>query len=142
MKPDNRRGLYEIFTTFIFIVIAVGVVFMALLIAGKITLVKSQSSETRIRQSFANEAFDTITACNKQEVIEEKNVGPCLDKLRGVKGVQVHQPAFGGCEEKTWGSTQYQAALLDTNTGVFPYWISIMQAKGGLVCLAQLNIVI
>lgn len=125
-----------------FIIIALVVVGIALLLAGKITLLKSYGSQERVKASFARETFDAITACNKQEVLDESLLGACLLPPPGVKAVRLYQPAFSGCDEKSWGDSAYQAALLGPDAESFPYWVSVKQTSGGLVCLAQLSIVV
>ncbi|MDD9954019.1 MAG: hypothetical protein OXR66_06805 [Candidatus Woesearchaeota archaeon] len=136
-----RKGLYEIFTTFFFVIILVVVLLFGLVLSGQMTILKSQTSESRLKTSLAKETFNAITRCNEQQILDEAKIEHCRKASTITKAVKVVQPAFTGCSVKTWGASEYELATKDTNAQTFSYWVNMKQTTGQ-ICLAELLIVI
>jgi hypothetical protein len=138
----NRRGVYEILTTFFFIMVLLIVLFLMLLLSGKVTLLQGRADEARIKSSIARETYLAFIECNKQAVLAENNIEPCRINATGARAVKVMQVAFDACEEKLWGDTEYNVATAMYNRDVFSYWAPVKQNGTEQVCMAHLLIVV
>ena len=137
-----RTGLYEIFTVFIFILVLLLVLFLALFLSGNAAILKSKTGDAKLASSVARSAFDTITQCHGQQVLNEGKIEECRNVAQFVKAVKIMQSPIDGCAEKIWGEIDYAVATSDSTVESYSYWLGIQQTDTPNVCLAQLIIAI
>lgn len=137
-----RKGIYSIFTTFIFISMAVLVVIGGAYIGSRIALLKSHTGTERFKSSVAESALNELVACHRQEVLDERTIPRCLSN-KYVKATRILQPQTSACEAKEWGNNKYfDDAKEQFGTEMTSYWMGVQQYGTGEVCLAQVNFII
>lgn len=137
-----RRGIYEIFTVFVFIIILVAILFFWLYLSGRLTLLKSQVGETKVRSTIAKETYALVMSCNGGQIIDDQKIGICLFDQKLIKAIKLVQIEMEDCVEKQWGGGEFEAAIRDTGVDVYTYWVSVRQSETGDVCLGQMMIAV
>ncbi len=136
----KKKGFYEIFVVFIFVLVMLLAVFFWLMLSGQVSVMKSQNSEARIKNTLAKETFNLVKDCAGNRIIKEEEIETCRIGRDYVKAIMVRQPEMDECEEKLWGDGEFLEATKDPGVSIYTYWVSVQQTGTTKVCLAEMLI--
>gem|GEM_PF-3959072 len=139
--------MYSVVAAFFFVTVTIIAILMMMMLNGKAAAVRSHGDAQRISATLAREAYDSIIACNKQQILDEDKIALCA-VTRAAKAVIVWQRESPGCLEKQWIPDTSLPPESDVQTIIesvtyrnkYSYWVSIKQRDNGMICLAQLII--
>ncbi len=138
-KSLGRKGIYEIVTTFILIIIIVVAVIGFIALYGLVFKTQGGSTKKSDELMTAKSFYSELLSQHSKTMLLEKkleSIEPtdrCITYL-GVTGYEIKQDVHYGCVQKQWSCGKTEEFVSRT-----PYWV-IVQQNDTSTCLAKLYV--
>ena len=144
-KKLNKKGIYSLITTFLFIMVVLFVVMSMIYIGNLLKAKKGHINDELIKYNYMMDAKNRILSaeCHGQIISETPDIGgrlaaneTCEFPINIIKGYKIEMLVYDNCtdEKKVW-----EHRFSDEDGQEYPYFIPIQANGSGMICPGRLK---